>query len=84
MAMSSESSARCIQRHSSDLRPARLSVTLSYDGQSCQVDEDDGLFCAACGDEYIGERAAAFLLSHRALAPQADRSVTVIRRTASG
>jgi hypothetical protein len=28
-----------------------------------QVDDDDAQVCDACGEEFIGERAAAFLLT---------------------
>jgi YgiT-type zinc finger domain-containing protein len=54
--MGSASSSRCASCHNGDLRPTRLRITLTYDGQSHAVD-DDALVCAACGDELIGERA---------------------------
>jgi hypothetical protein len=56
-------------------------VTLTCDGKSFSVDDDDALVCTACGDELVGERAAAFLLPHRALAPYAEMRVTVSRTT---
>jgi hypothetical protein len=55
-------------------------VTLTYHGQSFSVD-DDALVCNACGEKFIGERAAAFLLSQRALAPRAEMTTAVTRRT---
>ena len=61
---------RCAVCKQGELAPTRLTVTLTYDGKSFSVD-DDALVCNVCGDEMIGERAAAFLLSHRALAPDA-------------
>jgi YgiT-type zinc finger domain-containing protein len=75
--------SRCVSCHSGDLRPARLRITLAYDGRSFAVDDDDALVCDSCGDELIGERATAFLLTQRALAPDADMSVTVTWRTES-
>jgi len=72
--MSTPSSRRCSQCHTGELRPARLLIGLTYDGQ---------LMCEARGDELIGERATAFLLTHRALAPHAEMSVIVSRTTES-
>jgi hypothetical protein len=63
------------------LTPTQLTVTLTSDGKSFSVDDDDALVCNACGEEFIGERAAAFLLSHRALAPHAEMTATVTRRS---
>jgi YgiT-type zinc finger domain-containing protein len=54
IAMSVENSTRCTRCTSGELRPARLTVTLAYDGKSFSVDEDDALVCEACGDELIG------------------------------
>jgi hypothetical protein len=34
-----------------------------------------------CDEAYTGERATAFLLAHRALAPHAEMTATVTRRT---
>jgi hypothetical protein len=48
--------------------------------QSVSIDDDDALVCDACGEELIGERAAAVLLSQRALAPDAEMTATVRRR----
>jgi hypothetical protein len=75
--MSAVRSMRCTQCHNGNLQPARLRIILTYNGQAYAVDDDDAL---ACGDEMIGERAAAFLLTHRPLAPHAEMSVTVSRR----
>jgi YgiT-type zinc finger domain-containing protein len=81
--MSPTNSARCTACDTGDLTPTQLTVTLTYDGKSCSVDDDDALVCDACGDELIGERVAAFLLTHRALAPHAEMTATVRRRTES-
>jgi hypothetical protein len=81
--MSAVRSMRCTQCHNGNLQPARLRIILTYNGQAYAVDDDDALACeacGACGDEMIGERAAAFLLTHRPLAPHAEMSVTVSRR----
>jgi YgiT-type zinc finger domain-containing protein len=68
--MSSASSTRCTACHKGELTSTQLTVTLTYDGKSFSVDDGDALVCAVCGDELISERAAAFLLTHRALAPR--------------
>jgi YgiT-type zinc finger domain-containing protein len=81
--MSATSSARCTACHKGDLTPTQLTVTLAYEGKSFSVDDDDALVCNVCGEELIGERAAAFLLTQRALAPQAEMTATVTRRTES-
>ena len=39
----------------------------------------DALVCDVCGEEPTVERAAAFLMSQRALATQAEMSATVTR-----
>jgi YgiT-type zinc finger domain-containing protein len=83
--MSSTSSTRCASCHWGDLTPTSLTVTLAYDGKSFSIDDDDALVCAACGEEFIeefiGERAIAFLLTQRALAPHAEMTVAVSRKT---
>ena len=78
--MSATSATRCTACRKGDLTPSQLTVTLTCDGQSFSVD-DDALVCNACGEEFIGERAAAFLLTHRALAPHAEMTATGTRRT---
>ena len=70
---------RCALCHVGELAPIQLTVTLTYEGRAYSVDED-ALVCSACGEKFIGERAAAFLLSHRALAPAAEMTATVTRR----
>jgi YgiT-type zinc finger domain-containing protein len=77
--MSPTNSARCTACDSGELTPTKLTVTLIYDGQSHTIDDDDALLCSACGDELIGERAAASLLTQRALAPHAEMTATVSR-----
>jgi hypothetical protein len=79
--MNATSSIRCTDCDNGALQLARLRITLLYDGQSFTVDENQGLRCDACGDELIGERTTAFLLTHRALAPHVEMSVTVSRAT---
>jgi YgiT-type zinc finger domain-containing protein len=79
--MSAASSARCTACNKGDLTPSQLTVTLTYDGKSFSVDDDDALVCNVCGDELIGERATAFLLTQRALAPHAEMTATLTRRT---
>jgi YgiT-type zinc finger domain-containing protein len=54
--MSAASSARCTACNKGDLTPTQLTVTLTYDGQSCSVDDNDALVCTACGEEFIGVR----------------------------
>jgi hypothetical protein len=51
------------------------------DGPSYTVEDDDALVCDTCGEQFIGERAAALLLSRRALAPDVEMTATVRRRT---
>jgi hypothetical protein len=68
--------------HANEVRPSHLTIMLGNAGQIVSV--DDALVCAACGEERIDERAAAFLLSHRSLAPQAQMSVTVSWRSLAG
>jgi hypothetical protein len=58
---------------------ARSAVNLTDDVQSHAVDDDDALVCNSCGHEVIGERTAAYLLTQRALVPQADMSATTRR-----
>jgi hypothetical protein len=65
----------CASCHQCELRPTRLRITRASGGQSCSVD-DDALVCNAGGDELIGERAAAFLLTHRALAWYAEMAAS--------
>ena len=74
-------STRCASCHHGEVRPARLRITLTSDGQSHAVDDDDALVCIACGEELVGERAAALGLTHRALAPHAEMTATVAQRT---
>jgi YgiT-type zinc finger domain-containing protein len=62
-AVSSSSSPRCTACHQGELTPTRLKITLNSGGQSFAVDDDDALVCNACGEQFIGERAAALLLS---------------------
>jgi YgiT-type zinc finger domain-containing protein len=83
-AMSATSSTQCTACLHGELTPTRLTVTLTYGGKSVSVDVDDALVCNACGEQFIGERAAAFLLSQRALAPDVAMTATVRRRTESG
>jgi hypothetical protein len=66
--MSSLGSTHCVACHDGELRPTWLRITLTSDGQSHAVD-DDALVCDTCGDELIGEREAAFLLTARAPSP---------------
>jgi YgiT-type zinc finger domain-containing protein len=75
------SSAGCAICQTGELAPTRLTVTLTYDGKSFSVEKDDALVCNACGESFIGERAAAFLLTQRAIAPDAEMTATVTRRT---
>ena len=77
--MSVTGSARCAACDQGELTPTQLTVTPPSDGQSFSVDDDDALLCDACGDELIGERAAAFLLTQRALAPHEEMTATVRR-----
>jgi YgiT-type zinc finger domain-containing protein len=77
--MSPSSPTLCTACHHGELKPTRLTVTLTYDGKSCSVD-DDALVCDACGEELIGERAAASLPTQRALAPGVEMTATVRRR----
>jgi YgiT-type zinc finger domain-containing protein len=79
--MSPTNFARCTACHKGELTPAHLTVTLTNDGRSFSVDDNDALVCSACGEEFIGERAAAFELTHRALAWYAEMAATVARRT---
>ena len=79
--MGTTSTSGCAICQTGELAPTRLTVTLTYEGKSFSVEEDDALVCNACGETFIGERAAAFLLSHRALAPNAEMAATVTRRT---
>jgi hypothetical protein len=79
--MESTSSIQGTACHQGELTPTPLTVTLAFGGQSYSVDDDDALVCAACGEELIGERAAAFLLPQRALASHAEITATVARRT---
>jgi YgiT-type zinc finger domain-containing protein len=65
------------------LAPTHLTITLTYEGKSVSVDDDDALVCTVCGEELIGERAAAFLLTQRALTPDAEMTATVRQRTES-
>ena len=58
-------------------------MTLTYDGKSFAVD-DDALVCNACGEELIGERATAFLLTDRGLAPHADMTAAGERAACGG
>jgi len=81
-AISATSSTQCTACHHGELTPTRLTITLTYGGKSCSVDDDDALVRNACGDELIGERAAV-LLTQRALAPDVARTATVTRRTES-
>jgi YgiT-type zinc finger domain-containing protein len=81
--MSPARSTRCTACGKGKLARSQLTVTLRDDGQSFAVDDDDALVCDSCGDELIGERAAAFLLTHRALATDAEMTATVRRRTES-
>ena len=50
------------------------------DGPSYTVEDDDAPVCNACGEQFIGERAAAFLLTQRTLAPDVEMTATVRRR----
>ena len=77
----STSFTRCMACHHGELKPTRLTVTLTYDGKSFTVDDDDALVCNACGEELICERAAALLLTQRALSPDVEMTATVTRRT---
>jgi YgiT-type zinc finger domain-containing protein len=79
--MNAASSDGCAICHVGELAPTQLTVTLEYEGGSFSVDDDDALVCNACGEEFIGERAVAFLLPQRAIAPDAEMTGTVTRRT---
>jgi len=46
----SSSSTRCASCHEFELRPTRLTISLTYDEQSHAID-DDALGRDACGDE---------------------------------
>ena len=80
-ATSSTTSNRCTACHQGELTPTRLTGTLTYEAKSFSVDDDDALVCDACGEELTGERAAALLLTQRALAPDVAMTATVTRRT---
>jgi YgiT-type zinc finger domain-containing protein len=78
---STRDASRCATCHQGAVQPTRLTMTLTYNGQSHAIDDDDALVCDACGDKLIDERAPACLHTHRALAPDAEMSVTVSRTT---
>ena len=82
-AMSPSSATRCTGCHQGELTPTRLTVTLTYEGKSVSIDDVDALVCNASGAKQIGERAAALLLTQRALAPDVAMTATVRRRTES-
>jgi hypothetical protein len=75
------SSTRCTACGTGKLTPTQLTVRLRCDGHSFSVDDDDAQASHTCVDELIGERATAFLLTQRALAPRAEMTATVTRRT---
>ena len=81
--MSPSSATRCTGCHQGELTPTRLTVTLTYEGKSVSIDDVDALVCNATGAKQIGERAAALLLTQRALAPDVAMTATVRRRTES-
>jgi YgiT-type zinc finger domain-containing protein len=71
---------RCVLCHIGMLQPVHLIITLTYDGHAFPLDVPDGRVCDHCGEEYMGENGAAFLLTHRALASHAQMNVTVSQR----
>ena len=81
--MSPSSPTPCTACHHGELTATRLTVTLTSDGKSCSIDDDDALVCDACGEELIGEWGAALLPTQRALAPDVAMTATVRRRTES-
>src|SRR5262249_10884209 len=70
---------RCVLCHIGTLRPIHLIIRLSYDGRTFPLDLPDGRICDHCDEEYMGVQGAAFLMTHRRLAPQARMSVTITR-----
>jgi hypothetical protein len=58
----------CSPCHKGILRQVRLTLSLSCDGKH------------HCDEAYAGERATAFLLAHRALAPHAEMTATIMWR----
>jgi YgiT-type zinc finger domain-containing protein len=70
---------RCVLCQVEELRPTRLTMTITYDGKTFVFHNLDAQVCQACGEEYLAEKGASILLMHRNLAPRAKMSATFSR-----
>jgi YgiT-type zinc finger domain-containing protein len=70
---------RCALCQLGELRPARLTMTITYDGKTYVFPNLDAKVCQECGEEYLAEKGASILLMYRNLAPNSNMSATFIR-----
>jgi YgiT-type zinc finger domain-containing protein len=67
---------RCALCQLGELRAARLTMTITYDGKSYVFHNLEAKVCQECGEEYLAEKGASILLMHRNLAPHSNMSAT--------
>jgi YgiT-type zinc finger domain-containing protein len=70
---------RCALCQLGELTPARLTMTINYDGKTYVFHNLEAKVCQECGEEYLAEKGASILLMHRNLAPHSNMSATFTR-----
>ena len=70
---------RCALCQVGELKPGRLTMTITYDGKTYIFDNLEAKVCQECGEEYLAETGASILLMHRNLAPHSNMSATFTR-----
>ena len=67
----------CILCHKGKLRVIRMRITMEYEGKRFTSPILDARECLACGEQYMNQAGAMFMLFHRNLAPNAQMRATV-------